>query len=300
MDSIIHLLSQFTPEALLLEAALFFLLLAGYAAFWILSKRRLGVIQTAVPSGVIKIYLNELIEDAERLRAQLFGILRAAGVKLSDEEMKAAMSTGLLRTAGVSGGALNIPIAGQPNPALSGDISSIERQMTEQARALETMGQEKARVEQELAALKTSGAGGAGAAGDPALIESLKKRIKELEDRLAEYSVIEDDLANLKRLQQENARLKAALGEGAAGASAAAAAVAAPAPIAATPPPAAEAAADPLNDITLAGAALEAKAENPFVEPTAPPTPEAPTAPGPGGEKSEADLVAEFEKLLGS
>jgi hypothetical protein len=296
MDSLIHLLSQFTPEALLLEAALFFLLLAGYAAFWILSKRRLGVIQTAVPSGVIKIYLNELIEDAERLRAQLFGILRAAGVKLSDEEMKAAMSTGLLRTAGVSSGTLNIPLAGQPNPALTGDIAAIEQQMTQQALALETLGQEKARIEQELALLKSSGGGSSAPAGegDPALIDTLTKRIKELEDRLAEYSVIEDDLANLKRLQQENARLKAALAEKDKKA------------------PTATAQADPLNSVALAGAPLETQSENPFGDPLAPaaaavppaadlaatPTSSAPMAPIPNGGKSEADLVAEFEKLL--
>ncbi len=301
MDSLIHLLSQFTPEALLLEGALFFLLVAGYAAFWILSKRRLGVIQTAVPSGVIKIYLNELIEDAERLRAQLFGILRAAGVKLSDEEMKAAMSTGLLRTAGVSGGALNIPLSGQPNPALAGNVGALETQMTQQARALETLGQQKAHLEQELLALKAAGGAGGGGGGDSSLVAELQKRIKDLEERLAEYSVIEDDLANLKRLQQENVQLKAALANGG-GAPAAAAS----APVAAPPPSAT--ATDPLADIQVAGGSLET-ATDPFGALSAPQSAEAPSAVDPladsppptnTGEKSEADLVAEFEKLLGS
>jgi len=308
MDSVLHLLSQFTPEALLLEGALFLLLLAGYAAFWLLSKRRLGVIQTAVPSGVIKIYLNELIEDAERLRAQLFGILRAAGVKLSDEEMKAALSTGLLRTAGTVGGTLNIPVAGQLNPALGGQMGDIEKQMTEQARALETLGLEKNRLEQELLSLKSSGGGGgAGGGGNEALIAELQKKIRELEDRLAEYAVIEDDLANLKRLQQENAQLKAAL---AAGGGAVAAGAAVPAPQKAAP-------VDPLDDINLAPPPAEpAPAAEAPPAPAAPPREEpaatapavdmlaeaAPTPPllGTGAEKSEADLVAEFEKLLGS
>ena len=310
MDSVLHLLSQFTPEALLLEGALFLLLLAGYAAFWLLSKRRLGVIQTAVPSGVIKIYLNELIEDAERLRAQLFGILRAAGVKLSDEEMKAALSTGLLRTAGTVGGTLNIPVTGQPSPALGGQMGDIEKQMTEQARALETLGLEKNRLEQELLSLKASGGAGGGGGGNDALIAELQKKIKDLEERLAEYAVIEDDLANLKRLQQENAQLKAALAAGG-GAVAAGAAVPAPAPKKEAAAPA-----DPLDDIKLgepAAAAPVAPAETPAPEAALAEDPlaaapavdmfadAAPAPPlGTGAEKSEADLVAEFEKLLGS
>ena len=294
MDSILHLLSQFTPEALLLEGALFLLLLAGYAAFWLLSKRRLGVIQTAVPSGVIKIYLNELIEDAERLRAQLFGILRAAGVNLSDEEMKAALSTGLLRTSGTVGGALNIPIAGQANPALAGQMGAIEQQMNAQARALETLGLEKSRLEQELLTLKASGGGAGGGGDNSALIAELQKKIKELEDRLAEYSVIEDDLANLKRLQQENAQLKAALAAGGGAVAAGAAKPAAPAEAAPITP-------DPLADIQLAPEPVEPPAPaSPAVE-AAPAAPEPATPPpSTGTEKTEADLVAEFEKLLGN
>ncbi|MEK7692360.1 MAG: hypothetical protein AAB425_15200, partial [Bdellovibrionota bacterium] len=81
-------------------------------------------------------------------------------------------------------------------------------------------------------------AGGKGKAGANISSEgggnqaALMDKIKSLEDRLAEYSVIEDDLANLKRLQQENTQLRGELdalkaGGGGAGAGVAAAAAAA-------------------------------------------------------------------------
>src|SRR5689334_2552322 len=75
VPSWLYLFSEFTPEALLFEALIIFLLCAIYAAFWILRKRRFGVVETQLPAGPVKEYLNELIFNAEQLRAQLFGLL---------------------------------------------------------------------------------------------------------------------------------------------------------------------------------------------------------------------------------
>jgi TolA-binding protein len=188
-------------------------------------------------------------------------------------------------------------------------MGALEQQMTAQARALETLGFEKSRLEQELLSLKASGGTTGGGPDQSALLAELKKKIKDLEDRLAEYSVIEDDLANLKRLQQENAQLKASLAGGGGAAAVAGAASPAPATAAAPSTPEPPITPDPLADIQLAPTSTEAQASDPFAAaepPVASPTaeaaaPETPAAPpSTGGEKSEADLVAEFEKLLGN
>src|SRR5689334_1837126 len=75
----VYLFSKFTPEALLFEALLIFILFGSYASFWILKKRRFGAIDNEVPASVVKTYLNELIVDAEQMRTQLFGLLSASG-----------------------------------------------------------------------------------------------------------------------------------------------------------------------------------------------------------------------------
>src|SRR4051794_22154445 len=79
MKSWIYVFAQFTPEALLFEALVIFFLICGYTTFWVLKKRRYGVIESALPAGPVKSYLNELIGNAEQLRIQLFGLLSASG-----------------------------------------------------------------------------------------------------------------------------------------------------------------------------------------------------------------------------
>ena len=317
MSPWVYVFSKFTQEALVFEALFIFSLICGYAAFWILRKRRLGAIdENPVPVGLVKVYLNTLINEAETLRAQLFGLLSASG--------HSALLQGMPQRA-----ALTAPPAGagvSMDPALLGRLAELETKIADQSKTMDAVLAEKMRIEAELAKAKLGGGGG----GD----SELKARLQELEARLAEYSVIEDDLANLKRLQQENAQLKAMLA-GAGGAAAVAAAAPAPAPSAAPAaeppmaaasepepaPPAAEAA--PVTDDALAAlaAAAEPAPEAPLEAP-APPEPspmammDATPEPAPAAEAAPAaepapaaaaeggggdqDLVAEFEKMLNS
>ncbi len=365
MSSWIYILSKFTPEALLFEVLAICGLCAAYAAFWILHKRRMGAVDAEVPASVVKLYLSELIGDAEKMRAQLFGLL---GNPAFNASATAGASIGTADPAAIQA-AISAALAAAPapqsttiaasDPAVAEKVAALETQMANQAKAMETILLEKQKLEKQLAEAKSAGAAakGAPAAGGNS---DLSKRLKELEDRLAEYAVIEDDLANLKRLQQENAQLKAALaGQGGApvATAAAAAPAAEPAPVAAAEPaPAAEPAAAPeALDAMIAQAiaeptppaadpqavvdALMANPDAPAAEPAPAPAPE-PAAPAPapaaapaaeGGnsfealvdqvessiakpaeaasttpddaaklDKSDADLVAEFEKMLSS
>jgi len=116
----------------------------------------------------------------------------------------------------------------------------------------------------------------------------------ELRERLKEYEIIEEDLANLKRLQQENDQLKAELmalrkTSNAPAAAPAAAATPAPAPVA-----------EPVEEIDLE--AEMAKAISDSRAPSKPQTVEvtAENIPSEEGEqKSAEELLSEFEKMLG-
>lgn len=280
MASWIYLFSKFTPEALLFEALFIFTLCGGYAVFWILRKRRLGVIEHAVPAGVVKTYLNELIYDAEQMRAQLFGLLRSAGVQVPAEAGHAMPSAAGLAAA----------VAGANDPALLAKMAALEAKMAEQAKAMQALLAEKDKIEKELAALRAGKGAGAPVAGGN---KELEDKIKLLEAKLAEYSIIEDDLANLKKLQQENAQLRTAMGSG--GAAAVAAAAPAPAPAAAAPAPTPEPApaADPAQDDLTAALAdiADSAAAAPATE--AP----APAAAAPEVSDAQAGVDALFDSV---
>lgn len=360
-ESWVYFFSRFTPEALLFEALLIFILLSAYAAFWILRKRRYGVVEHEMPAGPVRVYLNELINNAEQLRAQLFGLI--AHSEGSHADLTRSISAALqgMPQAPGSGATAAGPALSAADPAVVQKLVALETKMTEQTKALEGISAEKAKLEQELtearkaaasgsaaAAAAAGGKGGAVSAADAGKIDELNKKIAELEGKLAEYSVIEDDLANLKRLQQENTQLKklladkgGSLGSLADVAPAAAAATPAspvetPAPKAATAEAAPEAAFDALAaqvEQSLAPAAAPATPADAPAAPAAEPAAAAPAAaasapagatsaatpaptpaaaPGaegapadaaaagaaPAAEPSEADLVAEFEKML--
>ena len=201
MTSWVYVFAKFTPEALLFEALLISILVASYAAFWVLHKRKFGALHSGVPTGVVKDYLNELIVDAERMRAQLFGILAGRDLPVS------AMNPGTdyAHTAA----SLNF----SDDPAMAKKLLLLEAKMAEQSMAMDRLIAQKTEMEVALAAAKSAppATGSTAAPVNTAATAELENKIKNLESKLAEYSVIEDDLANLKRLQQENAQLRAQL-----------------------------------------------------------------------------------------
>lgn len=335
MNSWVYLYSQFTQEALLFQLLGICILTASYCAFWVLKKRRFGSVDQTVPAGIVRDHLHHLMSEARVLRTQLFGLLNEAGAPAPAgatagvaAQVDPATLQAALTAIAAGGGAATVGAAVAGDPALTGKYSELEKKLADQMKAFETLLGEKSKIEQELAAARAAGGGAGATSGDSA---DLMKKIKDLEGRLAEYSIIEDDLANLKRLQQENAKLKSMLGEAAptSGATAAAEpAVAAPAPAPAdeVPPPpvdtateAVSSAADAAADAVSAEAPVEAPTDNPAFEglvdqveqslasaapaASAPEPAAAPSTTGaPSGEtgekKKDDDLLAEFEKIL--
>ena len=194
--------------------------------------------------------------------------------------------------------------------------------MADQTRSMETILADKARLEKELADARTKGGG-----ASPE-VAKFQEKIQTLEGKLAEYSVIEDDLANLKRLQQENSQLRAALASKGGTVAApsvsppVAAPVAAPATaIAAIAKPAVAEAPSFEGLVDHVEASLQAETlptNNPLDDlpgndpmeslralAATPPAAAAPTTPvaipaNATSAKSDEDLVAEFEKMLNS
>lgn len=301
MNSWVYFFSKFTSEALVFELLLIFSLLASYTAFWVLKKRRLGATREYVPAGVFKQYLNELIGEAHLLRNQLFGILGDMGVPTAGGPTLAANVEAL---------AAKIASAPTAAPTDTKGLEEIQAKLAAQMLAYQNLETEKKKLEEQLATAKAAGGG-----GNPAETKALQDKVKDLEGKLGEYAIIEDDLAQLKRLQQENEQLRNALaGKGpaptatisaAAGATAAAAAAAVaaattptPAPVPEATPAAPEVAAAPTPEVPATTDApafenLVDQVESSLVAPAAAPAAAPETAPAAAKTDSVAAIVKE-------
>jgi hypothetical protein len=209
MASFIYFYAKFTEEFLLLGAAGIFTLLSVYCYHWVIKKRRLGAARDLVPAGMVKVYLNQLIDEAQFVRTQLFGLIGSGPTQnLADFEgifarNSTGAATGSSRTASAGDAA-----AGNIPDELLERLHALENQLSEKEGMVVNINVEKTKLLEEIDRLKqnqnsgptTNAAAGAG--------DDLVKKVKMLEQRLEEYSLFEDDLANLKRLQQENSQLK--------------------------------------------------------------------------------------------
>ena len=199
MNSLVYFYSKFTEEFLLLSAAGVFTLLSIYCYHWVVQKRRLGIARSQIPSSVVKSYLSQLINEAEFVRKQLFG--------MTDGNT-------YVPTAGFSGEHAHLsslsPSGNQSiSPDLLARVNALEHQLKEKEGLVVNINIEKTKLLEEIEKMKSSPKA---APVNTAAQDQLTQKIKNLEARLEEYALFEEDLANLKQLQQENTQLKKKLG----------------------------------------------------------------------------------------
>jgi HPt (histidine-containing phosphotransfer) domain-containing protein len=195
MASFIYIYSRFTEELLLLSAAGIFALLSAYCYYWVIRKRRLGAARNEIPATVVKAYLGQLINEAQFVRTQLFGIAQA-NLPGAAEAHASSPLPGLdpLAPTGISGD-------------LSDRLRALQSQLSEKESLVVNINIEKTKLLEELENLRQN-QHAIQSASSSSGSEDMAKTIKTLQERLEEYSLFEEDLANLKRLQQENTNLK--------------------------------------------------------------------------------------------
>ena len=207
MASFIYFYSKFTEELLLLSAAGIFTLLSIYCYTWVVKKRRLGAARNQVPAGMVKVYLNQLINEAQFVRTQLFGLV--GGIPPDTENFAAHFQPPSNHTT-TSAPQAHAPIlqsAGiEISPDLAERLKALQNQLAEKESMVVNINVEKSKLLEEVENFRQNEkAMSQAATGNN---DDLAQKIKALEERLEEYALFEDDLANLKRLQQENALLK--------------------------------------------------------------------------------------------
>lgn len=222
--SLVYWLSKFSQEAMLVELFLIGCIGVGYFGYLLIKKRRYGAAKNNIPDNVVRAFLIELISSAEGFRRQLFGELGKGGLNISPEanaQMQAQMGAFFAQNAGIAqaSGLTSAPTpeafaAAAAAAGIGGtnnaDLSALKTQLATAVQKTDELNKTIAQLNAEKANLEKAGAS-AGAGDSSKQLTDLNDKISKLESKLTEYEVIEDDLANLKKYQQENKQLKAQL-----------------------------------------------------------------------------------------
>lgn len=285
MSEILRLvLTKFTDETITIFGILSLLTMTGIVIYWFHNRKKFHQLQHEIPASIVKNYLDSIIENSNSLKSSLF---RGGGLDIGLGVPAVVPVTTLPSSPSIAVGSSSEEL-NQKNA----EISALKQNVNDRTKQISDLEARLKEAEQSLAgALKSSG-------GDAALqkeIAKLTTERNELRERLKEYEIIEEDLANLKRLQQENEQLKAeiaALKKGGA-----------PAPAPAPAAPATIPDIVPESDIDLeaemAAAIQETKAPPPPAPKPAAVEPPSDIPEVEGEQKSAEELLSEFEKMLG-
>lgn len=332
MESIRLVLTQFTDETISISLAVLVIVFTSLLAYWFYNRRKFHQLSHQIPASVVKNYLDSIIANSTALKSSLF---RGGGLELT-EGIPSILPASELPQGGIQAGGSSSEELAQKNAEISNlkallgqkdtTIAELEK-MLEAARASkgggvseEEYGIVKSEVESLRAQLEESNtaleaaqsSGGSGGENGTELqgeLDAITSERDSLKERLMEYAIIEEDLANLKKFQQENEQLKQTIEEMKGGASAP------------TQVESEEAEASTDNDKEEVATAKEepseapAETEAPVATPeesdakdspasddtaTAAASEEMPEVPNNEVEqKSAAELLSEFEKMLG-
>ncbi len=307
LKDVLYYLDQFGREFIVIEVTLIVITLFLLFSLWIYNKKRFQQLQHSIPARVVKTHLDAIIQNSNAFKSALF---RGSGHELDPSVLSLNSLHG--------GESLDLDRSGKPNLELArkeAELSALKTQLAERTDIISQLekaladgsGQsggdahelasvngklinantEIAQLKKDLQALQSKGAS-VGGSGD---LEKVQKERDTLKEKLQEYEIIEDDLANLKRLQQENEQLKRSL----AGAGGAAPAAEPAADTVAEIPP--ESAAQPEPESEVESQTEEITSETPASGPE--PIPPAEDEQPPKESKTPEDLLSEFEKMLG-
>lgn len=217
-DSVINYLDKFGPELLVIQFGFLVILSTLFLWLWFSNRRKYHNLKHAIPANVVKNYLDSIIQNSTALKSSLF---RGGGLEVNGVPSVMPL-TNLM-------GGESMGMNGAPSTALLEDINqkkamiaALEAQLASSngsQRELEgklgstqnNLSSAESKIKELEALLTQSKNGGGGDAALKSELSMVTKERDEIRDRLKEFEIISDDLANLKRLQQENEQLKRSL-----------------------------------------------------------------------------------------
>lgn len=300
-ETIRLVLTKFTDETITIFSLLLFMTMLGIIIYWFYNRKKFHQLSHEIPASIVKNYLDSIIQNSNSLKSSLF---RGGGLDIGNG-IPSVMPIGNLPSAtNISMGSVGEEVS-QKNAEISSltqKLNDRQKQIVDLEKTIQDLSSGKGGntelplLKKELSAAQekikdlemrlSKGASGGEELRLKKELESITLERDEIRERLKEYAIIEEDLANLKRLQQENDQLKAELLLFKKGGDEKA------------PPPPAE---EEDLEAAMAQAIMETK-ENKKEE-KAPEVVEVQAADGVPTEeveqKSAEELLSEFEKMLG-
>ena len=308
-ETIRLILTKFTDETITVFSLLLLVTMVGIIIYWFYNRKKFHQLSHEIPASVVKNYLDSIIQNSNSLKSSLF---RGGGLDMGNG-IPSVVPVGDLPSSmniGVGSGSEEVSQKNAEIAALHQKLNDRQRQLQDLEKTIQDLSagkglgaeseilkkdlaqsQQRVRdLEAQLAEAMTRSGGDQNLQKELASITSERNEIREC---LKEYAIIEEDLANLKRLQQENDQLKAELAALKKGG--AAPVVAAAAPVAAPPPEEEED-----LEAMMAQAIADSKPAAPAAK--APQVLDVASEEAPIEEveqKSAEELLSEFEKMLG-
>ncbi len=274
-------LTKFTDETITIFSLLSAMTMMGIVSYWFYNRKKFHQLKHEIPASIVKNYLDSIIENSNSLKSSLF---RGGGLDIG---------TGIPSVVPVStlpsSNSIGVGASSEELNQRNAEIAVLKQNVNDRTRQIADLEARLNEADQSLSDARKASGGDAGLQKE---ITKLTSERNELRERLKEYEIIEEDLANLKRLQQENEQLKIELAAFKKGGTVVAAAAVAAAPVVAAK------AAEPEVDLEAEMAAAISDSK-----------PAAKAAPAPadadeipeieGEQKSAEELLSEFEKMLG-
>lgn len=192
MESIGLIITKFSDELIAAQFAAMCISLS-LAIYWMLIRKKKKESSEWVSSALVRAYLDRVRAEEREIRIKLFG--EDAGVPV--------MVTPMHGLAGASSAEAD---------ALRAQLMMSDQKTRDLEKLMASLNAEKAAMELKLK--NAPAAGTANNAANDAAMAALKQQLSDLQAKLDEYGVIEDDLANLKKIQKENEQLKQQIGNG--------------------------------------------------------------------------------------
>lgn len=187
----------------------------SFAFVWLYNRRRFHNLKHQIPASVVHNYIESIIQNSTALKSSLF-----RGLTTATAEGVREMHASVVPLSHLAGGVANeVGASTEEMNAKNAEIAVLKSQLKEKNSVLseieDKMKETSSDLKQALNKLKDAEANpknsGSGNSAVNAELEKLAKERDELKNRLEEYGVIEDDLVNLKKLQQENEQLRRSL-----------------------------------------------------------------------------------------
>ncbi len=216
LDTVINYLDKFGPEILVIQFGLLVILSTLFLWLWFSNRRKYHNLKHAIPANVVKSYLDSIIQNSTSLKSSLF---RGGGTDING--VPSVMPLSHL----VGGDSLGL--SGAPSTALMEEINQKKAMIASLEAQIASYLSSQKEIENKLISYQSnlSSAENKVKELEGILAESrtgsddslktelamLRKERDEIKEKLKEFEIISDDLANLKRLHQENDQLKRSL-----------------------------------------------------------------------------------------